>query len=352
MSAPAAAAPGAHIAGKYRVERVLGRGGMAVVLEATHVDIGHRVAVKVLTGDAATAPEVVERFRREARIAAQLPGDHVARVTDVGLTADGAPYLVMELLVGRDLQAELAAVGRLPVDQAVDFVLQACAGVAEAHGAGLVHRDLKPGNLFLTRHRDGRATIKVLDFGISKAPGPVTLTRTDASFGTPLYMSPEQIQSAKHVDARSDQHALAAILYTLVTGRPPFDAPSVGALAVVIAKESPPPARAFRPEVPAGLEAVLARAMSKRPEDRFPDLFQLARALAPFGGPGTASVLPLIDRALRAPRTSPALAPPPPTLPAASGRPTGRTVWVAMAIGTTLALLVLAVLALAASQRG
>jgi serine/threonine-protein kinase len=300
-------APGSLVGGKYRVERVLGEGGMAVVFEATHLQLGQRVAIKVLVGESAQATEVLERFKREAQIAAQLPGDHIARVTDLGLTAAGDPFLVMELLVGRDLEAELQVVGRLPVDVAVDYILQACEGVAEAHAAGLVHRDLKPGNLFLIRRRDGSPVIKVLDFGISKAApgqGDQALTKTATNFGTPLYMSPEQIQSAKHVDARSDQHALAAILYAMVTGRPPFDAESLTALAVVIATQAPTPARALRRDVPAGLDAALGRALSKRPIDRFPDLASFAAAIAPFGTASAQASVRTIAHALAYPDPS------------------------------------------------
>jgi eukaryotic-like serine/threonine-protein kinase len=291
------------VGGKYRVERVLGTGGMALVVEATHMALGRRVAIKILQGDGARAPEVLNRFHREAQIAAQLPGDHIARVSDVGSTEDGEPYLVMELLVGRDLDAELTARGPLPIEEAVHFVLQACEGVAEAHGAGLVHRDLKPGNLFLVRRRDGSATIKVLDFGISKAApgqGDPTLTKTTSTFGTPLYMSPEQVQSAKHVDSRSDQHAIGAILYALLTGRPPFEGESITALAVIIATQTPRPVRAVRPEVPAELEAAILRALAKVPSQRFADLAAFAAAIAPFGGADAASRVSCIASALGA----------------------------------------------------
>jgi len=277
------------------------------VVEATHLALGQRVAIKVLQGEAAVAPEVLERFRREAQIAAQLPGDHIARVTDLGLTEVGEPYLVMELLVGRDLESELRIQRRLPVDVAVDYILQACEGVAEAHAAGLVHRDLKPGNLFLTRRRDGSAVIKVLDFGISKAApgqGDQALTKTATNFGTPLYMSPEQIQSAKHVDARSDQHALAAILYALITGHPPFAAESLTALAVIIATETPRPASQLRSEVPKELDAVLARSLSKRPNDRYAELASFARAIARFGGANADASIRTIAHALAYPDPS------------------------------------------------
>ncbi len=279
--------PGTVLVGKYRVERALGEGGMAVVLEATHLALGQRVAVKLLRGNAARSQEVVARFLREAQIAAQLPPEHIARVTDVGQSQDGTPYLVMELLVGRDLAHELHARGPLPIVEAVDLVLQACEGVAEAHAVGLVHRDLKPANLFLTRRRDGAPVVKVLDFGLSKAAvdkASHALTQTTSNFGTPQYMSPEQIQSAKHVDARSDQHALAMVLFELLTASPPFEADTVTALAVIIATKPPPMASELRPEVPHGLSAALARAMAKRPEDRFPDLAGFAAAIGPYGG--------------------------------------------------------------------
>src|SRR5262249_29319220 len=203
---------GTLIADKYRVERVLGQGGMGLVVEAMHVTLGTRVAVKLLRAEVADA-DVRERFSREGQIAAQLAGEHIARVTDTGHTEDGDPYLVMEFLVGRDLSVEIEARWRLPVAEAVDLILQAFEGVAEAHAVGLVHRDLKPANLYIVRRRDGSPLVKVLDFGLSKIMNDQVrhLTMTTSSFGTPQYMSPEQIASSKYVDARTDQHALALI---------------------------------------------------------------------------------------------------------------------------------------------
>jgi serine/threonine-protein kinase len=310
---------GSFIAGKYRVERVLGSGGMAVVVEATHLVLGQRVAIKLLRGDVARAPGVLERFRQEAQIAAQLPGDHVVRVTDIGLTERGEAFLVMELLIGRDLEAEILARGWMPMEEAVDVILQACEGVAEAHAKGLVHRDLKPGNLFFMRRRDGSPLIKVLDFGISKLmtrQEAVSLTQTSSNFGTPLYMSPEQIQSVKHVDARCDQHALGAILYTLLAGQPPYNAPSVTALSVLIATQPPASLRSVRPDIPARLEDVILRTLAKAPGDRFPDLAAFAYALVPFGSAGAQASVRRITSALAS-----SMPPPNPSLsgvPAAS----------------------------------
>lgn len=300
MTAPAPP-PGSVIAGKYRVERVLGSGGMAVVVEAMHLILGQRVAIKILRADAAQAPSVIERFRQEAQIAAQLPGDHVVRVTDIGQTDSGEPFIVMELMIGRDLEAEILARGCLPMEEAVDMILQACEGVAEAHAVGLVHRDLKPGNLFVLRRRDGSPQVKVLDFGISKLTrreDNVALTQATDNFGTPLYMSPEQIQSVKNVDARTDQHALAAILYTLLAGCPPWSAPTVTALSVLIATQPPPSLRGLRPDVPSRLEQILARALAKQPTERFADLAAFAYALVPFGSAGAQASVRRISSAL------------------------------------------------------
>src|SRR5580693_7216018 len=169
-------------------------------------------------------PEYVARFEREARTAVKIKSEHVARVIDVGQLESGSPYMVMEYLEGEDLQGWLEKQGRLPIERAVDFLLQACEAIAEAHAMGIVHRDLKPANLFCIRRPDGTLSIKVLDFGISKAAGAsMGMTSTQAVMGSPLYMSPEQMGSSKGVDARSDIWALGVILFELVTGRVPFD---------------------------------------------------------------------------------------------------------------------------------
>ncbi|HEX6765337.1 MAG TPA: serine/threonine-protein kinase, partial [Polyangiaceae bacterium] len=188
--------PGDVLADKYRVERVLGVGGMGVVVSAHHVHLKQRVALKFLLPDLASNPNVVERFLREAQSASTIRSEHVVRVSDVGVLASGAPYMIMEHLEGSDLAKVLLERGRLPVTRAVDYVLQAMEALAEAHGAGIVHRDLKPSNLFLTERADGSPLIKVLDFGISKVTksdgdaSSRSLTRTAGLMGSPLYMSP------------------------------------------------------------------------------------------------------------------------------------------------------------------
>lgn len=308
-------APGSILLGKYRVERVIGSGGMGVVVEATHVTLEQRVAIKVLNSELARSQEIVARFLREARIAARLSSPHVAKVTDIGQTETGSPYLVMELLVGHDLATELEQRRSLPVSEAVDAILQACEALAEAHGAGLVHRDIKPANLFLAARPNRPPVVKVLDFGLSKEPPSETrasLTATDSIFGTPQYMSPEQIRSTKNVDARTDQHALAMILFELITGRPAFEAANVSHLVVLVATAPPPRIRDIRSDVPAKLEQALLRALAKRPEDRFADIADFADAIAPFGGPEAKSLAKHVRAALT-PRES--LLPVPPARP-------------------------------------
>src|SRR3954470_13666053 len=207
---------GEILAGKYRVERVLGVGGMGVVVAATHLQLDERVAIKFLVPDALSSDEAVARFAREARAAVKIKSEHVARVIDVGTLDNGAPYMVMEYLEGGDLSRVLQAQGPLPVEDAVEYVLQACEAIAHAHVLGIVHRDLKPANLFLTKRNDGSQSVKVLDFGISKvlsgnsgaSSSDAAMTRTRAVMGSPLYMSPEQMTSTRDVDGRTDIWAL------------------------------------------------------------------------------------------------------------------------------------------------
>lgn len=304
---------GTLVGGKYRVERLLGRGAMAHVVEATNVVLGQRVALKILKGSA-RSPEALTRFHREAQIAAQLPGEHVARVIDTGISEAGAPFLVMELLVGRDLEQELAARGRIPMAEAVDIVLQGARGVAEAHALGLVHRDIKPSNLFLAERRDGTRVVKVLDFGISKVTGDgASLTQTAVNIGTPLFMSPEQIISSSSVDARTDQHALAAVLFMLITGHAPYAGESLTELALAITARPAPSIRDEIPNAPGYLDAAIRRALSKKREDRFPSLAELAEHIAQAGTSGSAQMA-LSIRAILSGRASASAAVP---LPAA-----------------------------------
>jgi serine/threonine-protein kinase len=286
-------APGDVLADKYRVERVLGEGGMGVVLLATQLDLDRRVAIKLLTwGDGDQRGVARARFEREARVAAKLSSVHVARVLDIGKLDGDKPYMVMEYLEGEDLDSYRERAGRLRIDEAVGYLLQVCEAMAEAHSFGIVHRDLKPANLFLTRFPDGRPLVKVLDFGISKVEDDPRggLTSTGGVLGTPYYMSPEQLGSSKHVTAESDIWAMGAILYELLTGDPAFGGESVAHVHANILREKPAPARRRRPDVPLELEAVIFRCLEKAPERRFRTVAELAAALAPFApAPGASA---------------------------------------------------------------
>ncbi len=284
---PSSLSPGEVLAGRYRVERVLGEGGMGVVLAAEHLVLGERVAIKMLLPEAAKVPGVVQRFQREARAASRIQSEHVARVMDVGLIDETTPYLVMEYVEGRDLDAELEARGQLPIEEAVSYVLQAMVGVAEAHALGLVHRDLKPANLFLAKLANGRTLVKVLDFGIAKdthESDGKDLTSTFSALGSAAYMSPEQVRMAKSVDVRSDVWAFGVVLFELLTGRVPFDGESVTAVAASIIADQPLKLRALRPDAPPELEAAIMGCLEKDRDNRTPTLAVLATNIAPFGG--------------------------------------------------------------------
>jgi eukaryotic-like serine/threonine-protein kinase len=283
MTAPVEA--GQILAGKYRVEKVLGEGGMGVVVAAMDTTLERRVAIKFLLPQYAMHPEAATRFLREARAAVKIQSEHIARVIDVSSLENGAPYMVMEHLQGGDLSDVLRKNGPVSVDTAVAYVLQASDAIAEAHAYGIVHRDLKPANLFLANQPDGSVKIKVLDFGISKntvasETKDVSLTRTSSMMGSPLYMSPEQMRSSRDVDTRTDIWALGVILYELLTGRLPFDATSIPELSAKILLDDPEPLS--RADVPAELERAISRALAKSPSARFPTVAEFAVALAPF----------------------------------------------------------------------
>ncbi|WP_437566842.1 serine/threonine-protein kinase [Sorangium sp. So ce542] len=274
--------PGDILAGKYRVERLLGTGNMGVVVAAVHVELGQRVAVKFMRSADDVAAGAHARFLREARAAVRLRSQHVARVFDVGTLEGGAPYIVMEFLEGRDLAALLRERGSLSLDDAVEYVLQTCEAVGEAHAAGIVHRDLKPANLFVTHDVSGSPCIKVLDFGISKISGAdLALTDDDQTLGSPYYMSPEQMISSKDVDARSDLWALGVLLYELIAGKTPFHADSLAEFYGRILAARPTPLRERRSDVPPELDAVIQRCLTHDREQRWSDVAAFAGALAP-----------------------------------------------------------------------
>jgi tRNA A-37 threonylcarbamoyl transferase component Bud32 len=285
VSLPHAPKTGDIISGKYEVTQLIGEGGMALVLRATHLGLRQSVAIKVLTPQAFIIPTLVHRFEREARAVARLRGVNFARVTDVDVLPTGLPYMVMELLTGRDLGAALHERGVFPVEVAVDYVLQAAAAMGEAHALGIVHRDLKPGNLFACDLvGTERKLIKVIDFGISKTVEEETtrVTSTEAAFGTPHYMSPEQIRSVKDVDGRTDIWALGVILFELLTGRTPFDGPATSIIAAISVDPVPRPTD-LRRDIPLALEEAILTALQKDPAARFPTMKAFADAIVGFG---------------------------------------------------------------------
>jgi serine/threonine-protein kinase len=279
---------------KYRVERIIGTGGMAVVLEAAHTVFEQRVAIKLLRRSLTADEEAVARFDREARASFRIKSEHVAKVYDVSRLANGTPYIVMEYLEGRDLGNLLGDQKGIPAVQAVDYVLQACEAIAEAHTLGIVHRDLKPDNLFLGQAPDGSPCVKVLDFGVSKMSEKNrrgrALTGAMVSLGTPQYMSPEQWASARDVGPGTDIWALGVILYELIRGVAPFDHPLFARLCSMILTE-PAPSLASIPGVDPGLDLVVQRCLEKQASARYVDVCELANALAPFASEsGRASV--------------------------------------------------------------
>ena len=298
----AAPEPGTTLAGKYVIERVLGVGGMGVVVAARHIDLDQRVAIKYLLPETLANPEIVERFAREARAAAKIKGEHVARVLDVGRFDDGAPFMVLEYLEGEDLSQLLERSGPLPIADAVGYVLEACEALAEAHAAGVVHRDLKPANLFLARRPDRRSIVKVLDFGISKVVDPSghALTSTATVMGTPHYMSPEQLKASKHVDARSDIWALGVILFELLSNRKPFVGDTLAEIIGAILTNEPERLSSLRADVSLDLELAIARCLRDKAEERHASVKELAVALAPFASLAQQETVEKIARVLGA----------------------------------------------------
>ena len=289
--------PGEILANKYRVERILGVGGMGVVVQATHVHLDERVALKFMLPEAMANAEVAGRFLREARMAVKLKSEHVAKVMDVGTLESGSPYIVMEYLEGTDLNQLLERHGPLPFADVAEYVIQACDAIAEAHSLGIVHRDLKPANLFLTHRADGAPLVKVLDFGISKAnqlgDAGGGMTKTAAMMGSPYFMSPEQMRSAKDVDARSDVWSVGVIIYQLLTARLPFESDTLGGIMAAVFTEDPRMLSTYRPDVPHAFEAIVRRCLQRDPSARAQNVGEIAMTLAPYA---PARAKPIADR--------------------------------------------------------
>jgi serine/threonine-protein kinase len=281
--------PGSRIAEKYVVERMIGEGGLGIVVAARHIHLDQMVAIKYLRPKSLASKIVADRFVREARLAAKIRSEHVVHVYDVGTLPDGAPYMVMEYLAGTDLGRQLSASGPLPVERAVDYILQACEGLAEAHVAGIVHRDIKPDNLFIATSAGGKSILKLLDFGISKLSSkrsessrPEELTEAGDKFGTPVYMSPEQLLASRDVDARTDVWSMGVVFFELLTGRLPFDGDSLPELCAAILTKNPVPLLEARPYLPEHLEKIVAQCLAKEVEQRYQNVAELAQELRPY----------------------------------------------------------------------
>jgi serine/threonine-protein kinase len=305
-------AAGSVVAGRYQIEGELGTGGMGVVYRARDLGKGDLVAIKVMDPRSDRHPGTLDhRFAREIAAVQQLQSPHAVRLRDAGTLGTGSHFMVMEHLEGADLQRILERTGRLPIERAVQLIIQACAALAEAHALGIVHRDLKPANLFVTRNADGSECLKVLDFGISKLPqatmSELALTVSGAVVGSPVYMAPEQMICSSDVDARADIWALGVVLYQALSGGFPYEADAMPVLCARVLNEDPRPLSAVA-AVPARLEAVVMRCLARDPSARFATVEDLAAALAPFAEHAPAPTI-----VLRRPMASPMpmRAPPP-----------------------------------------
>jgi len=297
---PSPVNPGDIVAGKYRVDRILGQGGMGVVVAATHVELREVRALKFLLPSSLKNGESVERFRREARTVLKLKSEHVARVLDVGKQENGAPYMVMEYLHGQDLGEALKQHGQFSLENAVLYVIQAMDAVAEAHAKGIIHRDLKPANLYLTTLPSGMPCVKVLDFGISKiakeSKEDVDMTNTSAVLGSPQFMSPEQMRASRDVDPRTDIWALGVILYQLTTGKLPFRGRSSTEIIANMFTMRPEPPSRLVSRLPPKFDEIVMRCLRLEPTDRFATVAELAQALAPLAPPAASFTIERIAR--------------------------------------------------------
>ncbi len=280
MSEPTA---GMMVSTNVRLLRPLGEGGMGAVWVAEHQSLRTQVVVKFMSGDLLKSPEATARFSREAAAAAQVKSPHVVQTFDHGITPEGTPYIVMELLEGRDLEHHIRASGKMSPRETVGIVAQLARALTKAHERGIVHRDIKPSNVFLCDAGGGEMFVKLLDFGIAKGPevGIVgSTTRTGSFIGSPYYMSPEQVVGAKDIDFRSDLWSLAVVAFEALTGKKPFFAETVGALAIKIHRDPLPRPTEANPALPAAVDAWFTRACAREPGERFASAREMADALA------------------------------------------------------------------------
>jgi serine/threonine protein kinase len=280
VAAASPGTPGEILAGKYRIEAVIGVGGMGRVVKAHHLYLQQPVAIKILLPQMVESQSTVARFLREAQSTVKLRSEHIARVIDVGTMSDNTPFIVMEFLEGFDLNQILRHHGPQMAQPVVDLILQACEGLAEAHSVGIIHRDIKPSNFFITRRPDGSNLLKILDFGISKTPAELTeLTGTQTVVGTPTYMAPEQMRTARSTDPRSDIWSMGVVMYQMLAGRPPFEAETYAELVMKVGLEPPSP---LHVALPAGLDSIVMRCLEKDPKNRIQSVGELARMIAPY----------------------------------------------------------------------
>jgi serine/threonine protein kinase len=375
---------GALVGGKYRVVRLLAKGGMGVVYEAQHAIVRRRFAIKFLRRALAERRDILTRFQREAEAAGALENDNVAAAVDFGISDDGTPYIVMEYLVGEDLASLLEREGRLPISRAADLAAQACRGVGAAHAAGIVHRDLKPHNLFVSRRDDGTDLVKVLDFGVAKLHAideSSASTRTGMVLGTAAYMSPEQARGEKTIDQRADLYALGAILYELLSLRRPHPGESQNAILHHVATQQPVPLESVQPDLPAALVDAVGRALASDAAARPPSAEAFAQSIAPFGrrevwaapptdssgvraselsstmlangdsGRGTPAVPTADDRVPNLARSTPAVRAPAPSSPPRPRRPRTRVVAASAALALVTFIVAAGVLRRAVSSK-
>jgi serine/threonine-protein kinase len=281
--------PDTLVAGKYRLTRLLGRGGMGSVWEGVHATLATRVAVKFIDAEHADSAEARSRFETEARAAAALRSKYVVEVYDHGVSAEGRPFIVMEYLEGEPLDRRLDRLGRLPAKDTAFILQQVCRALAKAHAARIVHRDLKPENVFLVwDDEDGADVAKVVDFGIAKftdsALGPSSATRTGSVLGTPYYMSPEQARGLRSVDYRTDIWSLGVIAYRCIVGTLPFDGEAIGDLLVKLCTAPVPVPSQLAPDAPPGFDAFIERALARDPAERFQSVQEFAASLAAVCG--------------------------------------------------------------------
>jgi serine/threonine-protein kinase len=270
--------------GQYRLKQLIGAGGMGEVYLAEHQLLKRPCALKVIRPGKADDPKVLARFEREVRATAALSHWNTVEIYDYGRTDDGTFYYVMEFLPGKSLAELVEEYGPLPAGRVIYLLRQTCDALHEAHSAGLIHRDIKPGNIFAAQRGGVYDVAKLLDFGLAKPRGNgngenIQLTHDGAITGSPLYMSPEQSLGENEADARGDIYSLGAVAYFLLTGHPPFEADTAMKVLVAHAREEASPLSRWRHDIPADLERVVLRCLAKRPEDRFQDVLTLHRAL-------------------------------------------------------------------------